>query len=130
MNDLKMAADLRAAAGYLRQAGWLQGHAGGHEGPACMVGAILEVTGWTDDPRDYLLALGFRAASSLEIMTTQSALDLKGTGPCWNDQPGRTFEEVLDRLESTALALEVRALAAEAPIQTERFANVDIAVGV
>jgi hypothetical protein len=28
----------------------------------------------------------------------------------WNDAPGRTVEEVLDRLESAALGLEVRAL--------------------
>jgi hypothetical protein len=33
----------------------------------------------------------------------------------WNDAPSRTLDEVLDRFEATALALEVRALAAENP---------------
>jgi hypothetical protein len=78
-----------------------------------MAGAILEATGWGDPIDDYLLALGFRVAPPVELMAVANTLELEGTGPCWNDQRERTLDQVLDRLESTALALEVRALAAD-----------------
>lgn len=105
MNDLQMARDFRASADYLRAHGWQQGAFGKPEGPRCMAGSILSVTGKSCVALDriYVATLGFNV----------DGWEGPGQMGTWNDEPERTLEEVLDRLESTALALEVRALAAE-----------------
>jgi hypothetical protein len=106
MSDLRMAETLRAAANYLRTSGWQQRSIGIDGGARCMAGALLSVTGEV---------LPFRRPESLAARLSC----ILGFGPTaedmanWNDGYDRTVEEVLDRLESTALALEVRALAEE-----------------
>lgn len=106
MKDLQIAGNLRAAANYLRTNGWNQGGFGRPGESRCMAGAILSVTGTicSTVDRGHFRALGFIGKH----------WETEGEVGEWNDQPWRTFDEVLDRLESTALALEVRALAAEA----------------
>lgn len=109
-SDLRIASDLRKAANYLREHGWTQGRAGiPGDGPACLAGGILWAAEYLpsqpDCLRDYVTALGFVAPP-----TGYHGPDLfPGSAPDWNDQPGRTLEEVLDRLESTALGLEIKA---------------------
>jgi hypothetical protein len=97
MNDLETARDLRATATYLREHGWLQFALGVDGGPRCVFGGFESVTG--DDYRRQCAMAD--ALIGLPLVVN------------WNNAPGRTLDEVLDRLESTALALEVRALAAE-----------------
>jgi hypothetical protein len=95
VNDLQIAKDLRSAADYLRTHGWRKGSA--TEGSAPCLGVALQRASGIYDEVGFA-ALGFT-----------SGMDLIW----WNDAPERTFGEVLGRLESTALALEVRALATE-----------------
>lgn len=96
MTDLEIARDLRAAAEYLRTHGWRQGDWEGPDGSVCLAGALLKTGSWQ---RAHVDALGLGYAVSTV-----------GVGQ-WNDTPGRTIDEVLDRLESAALNLEIRALA-------------------
>jgi len=99
MNDLETAGKLRAAAAVLRHRGWCQGDWQGPNGSVCLAQSLVLVDGWKRVPVD--------------------ALGLAWSVGEWNDQPGRTVDEVLDRLESTALALEVRAFAAETPAESK-----------
>lgn len=111
MGDVEVARILRDAAVYLRAHGWTQGGYGNDGGERCISGALQSVCGLSlheyESGPDTILhsALGFSDAFSADLFN-------------WNDALGRTVEEVLDRLESTALALEVRALAAaEKPVE-------------
>jgi hypothetical protein len=116
VTDLEVARDLRAAAEYLRTHGWIQGHPFARPGadtPACMGGAIIQIGG-RETCRQYADALGFGREEP------RSCVAFWGSMPVWNDTPGRTLDEVLDRLESAALALEVRALAAAQPAEPAR----------
>lgn len=107
MNDLQMAGDFRAAAEYLRAHGWDQ-FAYEHEGAVCMVGAILAVTGRLGDAY-WNIGDGVALALGMEL---EGAGDGEGAIIRWNDDvPDQTAEKVIDRFESTALALEIRALA-------------------
>jgi hypothetical protein len=115
-SDLDTARELRAAAGYLREHGWIQYQGGQDGGPRCLGGALLTAIGsgaWDCAAlNDDAAAMGFDAPCS----------DCIGTSPSdalvhWNDMEDRTLDEVLDRLESTALALEVRHLAANQPAE-------------
>jgi hypothetical protein len=101
VNDLEVAKDLRGAADYLRTHGWIQGALGEPGGSRCAMGAIYSATSeyayieedlWPDTP-----AFPGNALHRLAK---------------FNDQPGRTAAQVIDLLESTALGLEVRHLAA------------------
>jgi hypothetical protein len=109
LTDLEIARDLRAAADYLRTHRWIQGRASDDDGGACMGGAICEVVGWDCNLRPYVVALGFAK--------NQDAFLEWGDMGVWNDASSRTVDEVLGRLESTALGLEVRALAADKPAE-------------
>lgn len=104
-SDLQTARDLRAAADYLRTHGWNQGSWGQHDGPRCIAGALLSASG-DRALTPYLAAMGFNATADDVLRGTKPDF-----GP-WNDDPNRTLAEVLDRLESAALNLEIRALAA------------------
>jgi len=122
MNDLRMAGTLRAAADYLRTCGWRQRSIGIDGGARCMAGALLSVTGEI---------LPFRRPESVSASLScllgfgRHAEDMAD----WNDEYDRTFEEVLDRLESTALGLEVRALAEESKATSEHLVTAE-ALGV
>ena len=110
-SDLRIAADLRKAADYLRTHGWIQGRAYGITGPdgygpACIGGAILETCG-DQCSVEYARALGLGLN---EYPEDPDPSCFWGFMPAWNDTTGRTLEEVLDRLESTALGLEIKAL--------------------
>jgi hypothetical protein len=103
-SDLEMAGDLRNAAAYLRGYGWRQGNFGGDGGPRCMAGAILSAKKIFCNKYDFNYSLALRFAPN--------GFDGPGEIGTWNDAQGRTLDEVLDRLESTATLLEIRALAA------------------
>jgi hypothetical protein len=107
MDDLQIARDLRAAAGYLKEHGWLRGAWAGPNGGHCMGHALVQVAeGLGPRVEAATAALGFRKFTWVPGCT----LDGDDCLTAWNDNLGRTVDEVLDRLESTALALEVRAL--------------------
>ena len=91
--DLKIAADLRKAADYLRTHGWVQFDLGRDGGPRCLLGAFDSICAGREWP----------AMCALFPLAGGSIVN-------WNNAPGRTLAEVLDRLESTALGLEIRAL--------------------
>jgi hypothetical protein len=107
MNDLRTAKDLRAAADYLRTHGWCRFDYGYDGGPACLTGAIVIVSSGGMD-----LKLGLQG-DAYRVMKEQ------GFTTRWNDCAGRTVEQVLEGLESTALALEVRALSRETQASLE-----------
>lgn len=122
-SDLQTAKDLRAAADYLRTHGWIRFCLGEDGGPRCLVGAILSVGrlglpgadlfGWRDRTMTYVCPLvrsmGFSWGEDEGRDTLPSAAE-------WNN--AHTLDEVLDRLESAALNLEIKALAAaEKPVE-------------
>jgi hypothetical protein len=118
MSDLQIAKDLRAAADYLRTFGWTRRGTIGDPGePRCAGGALYSAIGidfFADRGcaiRPHLVALGFTADVVWEMHNPF-------TIACWNDTPERTVEQVLDRLESTALALEIKHLAATQPAES------------
>jgi hypothetical protein len=135
VTDLEIAGELRGAANYLRTYGWRQDSLGQHGGSRCVVGAFLSTpdslatfrstVAMTEKIRDLAHALGFHWAE--DEPTTQAV-------SVWNDGLTRTVDEVLDRLESTALALEVRALASEATfndsVNVPESVNIAVAVAV
>ncbi len=90
--------DLLAAADWLRRNEWCQGAY--HRGDAsCMVGSLLRVTG--EEP----VQIGFTAG----YLTGRSAaaaerLSMLGFTPHWNDDRGRTRDEVVLALLAAALA--------------------------
>lgn len=124
-HDLEIATDFRAAANYLRIYGKTQGHDGfGYDGgPRCVIGALgsvancdpyrvarADIDGWNARIEPYTLALGF-----------------KQTGLVYGWSDNSTAEEVIDHLESTALALEVRALRDNAQeLAAERLELVEV----
>lgn len=109
--DLEMARDLRAGAERLRVQGWLQGDYGLRGGPRCLQGSLFPNHQFGDDPGPGDIEKKLAYDNVLELGCAMFA---------WNDAKGRTVEEVLDRLESTALALEVRALAASVDVDGEQ----------
>jgi hypothetical protein len=85
-DPLQIANALRLAADHLREHGWIQGHA--HEGKkSCLMGAVGQTSG-EDAYEAVLIHFG-----GYDIFA-------------WNDKPGRTLEEVLERLEATTVELE------------------------
>jgi hypothetical protein len=99
----QVAQDLRAAAEVLRRDGWTQGfmHC---DGKHCALGAVEVVVdpdtnddeGW-DDEQNRRFA---DAAKLLRRVTGESQI------VDWNDDPGRTAEEVIAALEAAADAAE------------------------
>lgn len=96
---------LMRAADYIEQHGWQQHSFGTRNGPVCMIGACnTVVTGypwqpWSED--------GNRAAISATIVLADY---MRGNVPDWNDEPGRTQDQVTRKLREVAglLALEAR----------------------
>jgi hypothetical protein len=118
-DDLEVARDLRNAAGYLREHGWQQGSMGRKGGPMCLGGALWECVGRTRPIGSFSAALGIGHPQEPIL-----ALDWGGVA-YWNDRPGRTLDEVLDRLESAALNLEIRHLAKQpaAPLPVKELVS-------
>lgn len=90
------AVDYERAAEILRERGWTQGLGEDHAGNVCAAGAAV----WAVVER-----LG---TENVAIDQRDMAVDM-GLGPTWvqlwNDAPGRTQAEVIDRLELTAKKL-------------------------
>ncbi len=82
--------DLDAIGEVLRRQGWIQGMLGRPGGPRCFRGAIYEVIDGTMVP-----------GRSERVMRVINALGFISDGPMvrWQDEPGRTKEEVLERIQ-------------------------------
>ena len=102
-SDLQIAADLRAAADYLRTHGHAKGIFLDRTGSACLLGAFGQAAGFT---RLYQIAQPSDNWPPIQAMGFTSLADAVG----WNDASDRTATEVIDRPESAALGLEIRAL--------------------
>ena len=85
------------AAERLREVGWRQGAYGGRDGPHCMIGACRWAVGWYDNdiPVDiYPAHLAALAAARSAVFSADCS------AAAWNDEPGRTVEEVIAALEA------------------------------
>jgi hypothetical protein len=92
---------LKKARAYLLEFGWNHGGAGQHGGPRCAVGAICSVGGFPTlyrDGKHWGTEPALRAASHAIGEQVGSQL------PGWNDQPGRTFDEVIDAFDKAIIA--------------------------
>jgi len=93
------------AAQRLREVGWRQGTFGGKDGPHCMLGACMWVTGSPGVNRPLTAVTAVTAADvaySAYAHTPPSGpfgFDLQ-LALDWNDEPGRTVEEVIAVLEA------------------------------
>jgi hypothetical protein len=96
----RVAEKLRAAADLLATNGWIQGAPSDKHDRYCMTGAINVVTDDADVYED----------------ATEAVLDRLGTPSIiwWNDQPGRTAEQVIAALRETAAEEDALAAALEA----------------
>lgn len=110
---------LRNAAVYLTRYGWLQGayyQPGALTPPADVLGAIAMVVYGTpvDDPTDIALICwrdfadaAVTLADHLGITAdfdTDAGFDIEATIYDWNDDPGRTADEVIAALNAAAIA--------------------------
>lgn len=77
------------AAQYIRDHGWFQGNYYGPDGCVCVLGAIRAATG-QDDSCALVKLAAIRAGVSRYDLDT------------WNDEKGRTKEEVLNLLDGIA----------------------------
>ena len=87
---------LRKAADYIDEHGWAQGHWDCETGCVCADGAIIQVAG---EEHSSQATTAFDVASDVAKM--------RSSGTCysiisWNDQPGRTKEEVTRLLRDAA----------------------------
>lgn len=85
---------------YIREHGWTQYQAHDGRGAVCLTGALLATI-------DSAATLGMRGSLFISASNAiQAEIVLRGgpdySLPRWNDQPGRTVEEVLDVLEAAA----------------------------
>jgi len=85
------------AAERLREVGWRRGDFGGKDGPHCMLGACMWVTGYDDEEAYVTAAEAVDVAYSAYAHTPPSGPD---AAIAWNDTPGRTVEEVIATLEA------------------------------
>lgn len=96
----QIAADLRAAAEVLRRDGWTQGDLVDKDGCRCVLGAIDRAAWERLDERsvdDDLVQEMWTAVA--KIIGTNAIVK-------WNDDPGRTADEVIAALEAAAAAAE------------------------
>jgi len=94
------------AAARLREVGWRQSGFGDRDGPHCMIGACRWAAGWYDHdiPAN---AYPTHSAASAAFAAATSAVGVAAYGSTgrvraddWNDEPGRTMEEVIAALET------------------------------
>jgi hypothetical protein len=109
LTDLEIAGNFRKAADYLRANGHFK-H--GYSDPSGSAKCLSGVLAYVCESENVLYAdyLGYGAYAALGFDRSGDLFD-------WNDADERTLGEVLDLLESTALGLEVRALAADKPAE-------------
>lgn len=93
---------LRKAAEYLATRGWKQNTVGEHGGPRCAVGSIWSASGWTGNRAD-LDTLVESAWNEMEAHLGVPSLAR------WNDERGRTREEVIAKLREVADKLDAEA---------------------
>jgi hypothetical protein len=93
---------LVAAKGYLLEHGWMQGDFGEHGAPRCIVGVLGSVSGVVN-PRDnewpqsmYRALVAVEDAASIDTYCDNIAN--------WNDDGGRTFEQVIDAIDRAIVA--------------------------
>lgn len=86
---------LRKAAEYLETHGWMQGDYGVPGGPSCLLGAMRKTTRATTP--DYDIAYWAIRKSVGGRLPVE-----------WNDQPGRTAEEVIAKLREVADQLDAK----------------------
>lgn len=85
------------AAQILRTGGWCQGDYSNYTtGEHCIVGALLAAS--TVEGQD----AAYSRAKTLVRLAIGIYPDTGGSIPRWNDEPGRTVDEVLDALERAA----------------------------
>lgn len=90
---------LRNARHYLEEHGWIQNTLGHPGGPRCLLGAIFAVNHDHSITRSGLnRALGFSASHRTASHRTPFV--------AWNDEPGRTIEDVYALLDQVIAALE------------------------
>lgn len=89
---------LHAAKERLFRNGWVKNMAGKSSGPACLVGAILFAAKYDLDLEDYNYPEEAYDAI-LEVLP-------EGTIPTFNDEPGTTFDDVVNLLDLTIKSLE------------------------
>jgi hypothetical protein len=97
---------LLAAARVIRDRGWYQGGfvdpTRPDDGPVCLDGALFVAAGGACDAFDAAVWAAARSALRLSAgLTGDGALQR------WNDQPGRTADQVILALEIAALELEL-----------------------
>jgi len=79
------------AAERLREVGWRQGGYGGEDGPHCILGACQWAAAWYTNAA---------AARMVARRAARAAVQAPCTTIAWNDEPGRTMEEVIAVLEA------------------------------
>lgn len=105
-----VAQTLEKAADLIETKGWAQGGTGrGPAGEMCMSVALWEAR------NDHFLSLEYAALGNAYHVALREAMSLPmcsceriqcGSGiPLWNDDPGRTKQDVLDALRKTALTV-------------------------
>src|SRR5688500_12158467 len=92
--DLDAADLLDAASDYLRTHGWIQGWSGGHGNPRRAVGALSSAY----DGAAALPGAWDGAIASMQRAVAPHADRISS----WNDQDGRTRDEVIDKLMDAA----------------------------
>jgi hypothetical protein len=102
----RLAEKLRAAADLLATNGWIQGAPSDEHDRYCMGGAVNVVTDDADVFVDALDAIVGHLDAIVDHLGTLSIT-------WWNDQPGRTAEEVIAVLRETAAEQDARAAALE-----------------
>lgn len=100
---MKESAALRRTAQVLRERGWCQGEFASEYGECCVIGALRVAFGSLPTQlcmsgEDY-----YEARSALIAAVVDGEIDCVAD---WNDTPGRTKDEVISALESTATRLE------------------------
>ncbi|MFN0145341.1 MAG: hypothetical protein ACKVT1_02430 [Dehalococcoidia bacterium] len=88
---LEAAAALEKGADYIEEHGWRQGEYGMHGGPVCLDGA-LDITSAGDD------IVADRAALAVDGWLYRRRFE-------WNDDPGRTKEQVTEAMRAVAASL-------------------------
>lgn len=99
------AADLRAAADVLEWDGWTQEEYVGPNGCRCIVGAVTKVLGGDDGEMSVPVANKERLFAARRLVATQigdARTDYWFDVIDWNDEPGRTADEVIVALRAAA----------------------------
>ena len=89
------------AAERLREVGWRQGGYGGEDGPHCILGACQWAAAWYTNAAAARMVARRAARAAVQTPCTTNYCDRGGNTPiAWNDEPGRTMEEVIAVLEA------------------------------